>query len=67
MDIKLHFQLFSFVSLARLERIAHQGERFFHGSNAVVKGFPWIPSREAFDPHTSLTAKELNCVTFELP
>jgi len=33
-------------------------ERFFHGTNAVVKGPPWIPSRDGFDPLTSLTAKD---------
>ena len=33
------------------------GERFFHGSNAIVKGPPWIPSRDTFDPLTSLTSK----------
>ncbi|CAL1129550.1 unnamed protein product [Cladocopium goreaui] len=33
-------------------------ETFFHGSNAVVKGPPWIPSRDGFDPLTSLTAKD---------
>lgn len=33
-------------------------ERAFHGTNAVVKGPPWVPSRGAFDPYTSLTAKD---------
>jgi endoglycosylceramidase len=33
-------------------------ERAFHGTNAVVKGPPWIPSRGAFDQFTSLTAKD---------
>lgn len=33
-------------------------ERFFHGTNAIVKGPPWIPSREGFDPMTSLTAED---------
>jgi len=33
-------------------------ERFFHGSNAIVKGPPWIPSRGTFDPLTSLTSKD---------
>lgn len=38
--------------------VCFSGETFFHGSNAVVKGPPWIPSRDGFDPLTSLTAKE---------
>ena len=38
--------------------VGFSGETFFHGSNAVVKGPPWIPSRDGFDPLTSLTAKE---------
>jgi hypothetical protein len=30
-------------------------ERYFHGVNAVVKGYPWHPSTEGFDSDTSLT------------
>ena len=30
-------------------------ERYFHGVNAVVKGYPWHPSIEGFDVDTSLT------------
>eukprot|EP01062_Namystynia_karyoxenos_P032379 TRINITY_DN2386_c2_g1_i1.p1 TRINITY_DN2386_c2_g1~~TRINITY_DN2386_c2_g1_i1.p1 ORF type:complete len:542 (+),score=170.39 TRINITY_DN2386_c2_g1_i1:83-1627(+) len=33
-------------------------ERAFHGTNAVVKGPPWLPSRDGFDPDTSLTAQD---------
>ena len=40
-----------------IEKSLIPGERFFHGSNAIVKGPPWIPSRDTFDPLTSLTAK----------
>lgn len=40
-----------------LRRTILPGERFFHGSNAIVKGPPWIPSRDTFDPLTSLTSK----------
>ena len=30
-------------------------ERYFHGVNAVVKGPPWHPSTDGFDPFTSLS------------
>jgi hypothetical protein len=30
-------------------------ERYFHGVNAVVKGYPWHPSIEGFDVDTSLS------------
>eukprot|EP00927_Polykrikos_kofoidii_P076453 TRINITY_DN7354_c1_g1_i1.p1 TRINITY_DN7354_c1_g1~~TRINITY_DN7354_c1_g1_i1.p1 ORF type:complete len:546 (+),score=79.62 TRINITY_DN7354_c1_g1_i1:48-1640(+) len=33
-------------------------ERAFHGTNAIVKGPPWIPSRDGFDGLTSLTAED---------
>ena len=33
-------------------------ERAFHGTNAIVKGPPWMPSRDGFDGLTSLTAKD---------
>ena len=33
-------------------------QRAFHGTNCVVKGPPWIPSRDGFDQFTSLTAKD---------
>jgi endoglycosylceramidase len=34
-------------------------ERLFHGANVVVKGFPWVPSRGAFDPETSFVAEDM--------
>ena len=33
-------------------------QRAFHGTNCVVKGPPWVPSRDGFDQFTSLTAKD---------
>ncbi|KAK3286242.1 hypothetical protein CYMTET_6190 [Cymbomonas tetramitiformis] len=31
-------------------------ERQFHGTNVIVKGSPWLPARDAFDPRNSLVA-----------
>lgn len=33
-------------------------EVIFHGINAVVKGFPWVPSTDSFDIDTSLVEKD---------
>eukprot|EP01065_Artemidia_motanka_P006129 TRINITY_DN12_c0_g1_i1.p1 TRINITY_DN12_c0_g1~~TRINITY_DN12_c0_g1_i1.p1 ORF type:complete len:511 (+),score=194.07 TRINITY_DN12_c0_g1_i1:67-1599(+) len=33
-------------------------ERAFHGTNAIVKGPPWVPSRDGFDGLTSLTKED---------
>ena len=33
-------------------------ERYFHGMNAVVKGPPWHPKIDEFDPYTSLTDED---------
>mmetsp|Transcript_27917 Transcript_27917/g.61530 ORF Transcript_27917/g.61530 Transcript_27917/m.61530 type:complete len:529 (-) Transcript_27917:172-1758(-) len=33
-------------------------ERAFHGTNVIVKGPPWMPSRDGFDAFTSLTAED---------
>lgn len=38
-------------------------ERLFHGMNVVVKGPPWIPETEGFDPRWSFSEKDLQ--TFE--
>ena len=37
---------------------SHGRQRAFHGTNCVVKGPPWIPSRDGFDQFTSLTARD---------
>jgi hypothetical protein len=33
-------------------------EVIFHGVNAIVKGFPWVPSTNDFDIDTSLVDKD---------
>jgi len=33
-------------------------ERVFHGTNVVVKGPPWLPRRDVFDPMTSLVDQD---------
>ena len=35
-----------------------RGEIIFHGVNAIVKGFPWVPSTNDFDINTSLVDKD---------
>lgn len=37
----------------------HFREVFFHGVNVVVKGFPWIPVTDHFDPETSFSTKDM--------
>ena len=37
-----------------VDRLGRQ--RIFHGTNAVVKGPPWLPSRDGWDVQTSLVA-----------
>jgi endoglycosylceramidase len=37
---------------------AHGRERVFHGTNVVVKGPPWLPRLDEFDPLTSLVEKD---------
>lgn len=34
-------------------------ERYFHGVNVVVKGPPWLPELETFDPLTSFVQKDM--------
>jgi endoglycosylceramidase len=33
--------------------------RIFHGTNAVMKPYPYIPIQDHFDPHMSLSDKDL--------
>lgn len=33
--------------------------RIFHGTNVVFKGPPYIPIQDKFDPHLSLSDKDL--------
>ena len=33
--------------------------RIFHGTNVVYKGAPYIPVQDHFDPHLSLSDKDL--------
>lgn len=33
--------------------------RIFHGTNVVVKGFPYIPIQDRFDPQMSVSDKDL--------
>jgi len=33
--------------------------RIFHGTNVVVKGFPYLPQQDEFHPHLSLSDKDL--------
>lgn len=35
-------------------------ERYFHGVNVVVKGPPWIPETESFDPRWSFSEKDMD-------
>ena len=34
-------------------------ERYFHGVNVVVKGPPWIPVMDRFDPDWSFSTKDM--------
>ena len=34
-------------------------ERYFHGVNVVVKGPPWIPRTDSFDPRWSFAEKDM--------
>ena len=34
-------------------------ERYFHGVNVVVKGPPWLPELETFDPLKSFVEKDM--------
>ncbi|CAK9106592.1 Endoglycoceramidase (EGCase) (Glycosphingolipid-specific enzyme) (GSL-specific enzyme) [Durusdinium trenchii] len=34
-------------------------ERVFHGTNVVVKGPPWVPTRGAFDRNSSMSSEDL--------
>ena len=34
-------------------------ERYFHGVNVVVKGPPWIPEIDTFDPRWSFSEKDM--------
>ena len=34
-------------------------ERYFHGVNVVVKGPPWIPVVDTFDPDWSFSTKDM--------
>ena len=34
-------------------------ERYFHGVNVVVKGPPWIPRQDKFDPYWSFSEKDM--------
>ena len=34
-------------------------ERYFHGVNVVVKGPPWLPELETFDPLESFVEKDM--------
>lgn len=34
-------------------------ERYFHGVNVVVKGPPWIPRQDKFDPHWSFVEEDM--------
>ena len=37
----------------------HGRQRIFHGTNVVVKGFPWIPERGGFEGNVSLATMDL--------
>lgn len=34
-------------------------ERYFHGVNVVVKGPPWIPRQDKFDPYWSFSEEDM--------
>ena len=34
-------------------------ERYFHGLNVVVKGPPWIPRQDKFDPYWSFVEEDM--------
>ena len=34
-------------------------EKYFHGVNVVVKGPPWIPRQDEFDPHWSFVKADM--------
>ena len=40
----------------------HFREVYFHGVNVVVKGFPWIPETDHFDPLTSFSTKDMEAL-----
>ena len=37
-------------------------ERYFHGVNVVVKGPPWIPIVDKFDPDWSFSIKDMEAL-----
>ena len=37
-------------------------ERYFHGVNVVVKGPPWIPIVDKFDPDWSFSTKDMEAL-----
>ena len=37
-------------------------ERYFHGVNVVVKGPPWIPVVDRFDPDWSFSVKDMEAL-----
>lgn len=37
----------------------HGRERYFHGTNVVFKGTPWIPITDHFDPFMSFSEKDM--------
>ena len=56
--------------------VDYQGrERYFHGVNVVVKGPPWIPHIDTFDPQWSFSKKDMeileslgmNAIRYVLP
>ena len=34
-------------------------ERYFHGVNVVVKGPPWLPRMDSFDPEMSFVERDM--------
>eukprot|EP00928_Gymnodinium_smaydae_P079716 TRINITY_DN63575_c0_g1_i1.p1 TRINITY_DN63575_c0_g1~~TRINITY_DN63575_c0_g1_i1.p1 ORF type:complete len:516 (-),score=85.19 TRINITY_DN63575_c0_g1_i1:191-1738(-) len=38
-------------------------ERLFHGVNAVMKGFPWLPQLHGFDPEMSLSEVDMEMLS----
>lgn len=34
-------------------------ERYFHGANVIVKGPPWLPRTDKFDPHWSFSEEDM--------
>ena len=37
-------------------------ERYFHGVNVVVKGPPWIPRQDEFDPYWSFVEEDMQLI-----